>query len=50
MRYETTQRDNQSLVGQVREGQEKLRQSATESSRLANELNDFKNKLLGLSS
>jgi hypothetical protein len=48
MRYETTQRDNQGLAGQVRDAQDKLRQSATESSRLTNELNDFKNRLMGL--
>jgi hypothetical protein len=48
LRYETTQRDNQGLAGQVRDAQDKLRQSATESSRLTNELNDFKNRLLGL--
>lgn len=48
LRYETTQRDNQGLAGQVRDAQEKLRLSATETSRLGNELNDFKNRLLGL--
>ena len=32
----------------MREGQEKLRLSATETSRLTNELNDFKNRLLGM--
>ena len=36
MRYETTQRDNQGLAGQVRDAQEKLRLSATESSKLTN--------------
>ena len=50
MRYESSQRDNQGLAGQVREAQEKLRLSATETSRLSNELNDFKNRLLGLTS
>ena len=48
LRYETTQRDNQGLAGQVRDAQEKLRLSATETSRLGNELNDFKNRILGL--
>ena len=47
-RYESSQRDNQNLSGQVRDAQEKLRLSATETSKLSNELNDFKQRLLGL--
>ena len=47
-KYEGSVRDNQALAGQVRDAQEKLRLSATETSRLSNELNDFKNRLMGL--
>jgi uncharacterized phage infection (PIP) family protein YhgE len=50
LKYENTVRDSQGLAGQVRDAQEKLRQSATESSRLSNELNDFKQRLMGLTS
>ena len=35
MRYETTQRDNQGLAGQVREAQQKLRLSAGQTDALS---------------
>ena len=48
LKYDNSVRDNQGLSGQVRDAQEKLRLSATETSKLSNELNDFKQRLLGL--
>jgi hypothetical protein len=45
MRYETTQRDNQGLAGQVRDAQEKLRLSAGQTDTLSRELDNFKNRI-----